>query len=280
MINFGYGTFGFTDRNVELALDAIAAAGFEQAEVFGQEPHLAVPPKGRALREFGERLRERGLGATVHAPLTTNVLGAPDEQWRREKVYVLGEFLRFSGAIEARAMVVHPIPNPIFVADPEDPALPGLMGPAVRRSLDDLGPIAERAGVPILLENLPYDCDYPLLNMAELRPLVDEYPPAQVGLIIDTGHAVLTGLDPADEIRIAGERLLGTHLQDTDGLDDRHWLPGTGVIDWDAVREALVQVEYRGAWTFEMHPGPSGESPEDACSRARAVAEDWRDRLV
>ena len=189
MGKISYSTAGFFDRDVEAALDAVAEAGFDRAEIVGQEPHVAEPLVGRELEAFRSRLEERGLaGGTVHAPLTRNVLAAPEEEWRREIVEVLASYLRFAAALGCGGMVIHPVPNPMFVPDPEREELPQIMRDAARRSLDDLVPVAEEVGVRILLENLPYHCAYPFLNMGELRALVDPYPGAALGLVIDTGH--------------------------------------------------------------------------------------------
>ncbi len=274
----GYSTLGFPDRDVEAALDAVVAAGFTHTEILGQEPHLTVTPKGRALADFRSRLEARGFrGWTVHAPLRRNVLGPPDEGWRREKVEVLADYVRFSGAIGASDVVIHPVPNPIFVPNPDDPEHPGVMRGAARRSLDDLVPIALSAGVRILLENLPYECNYPFLDMKELRPLVDEYPTDALGLVIDTGHAWTLGNDPADEILTAGPRLWGTHLQDVDYNDpqDNHWPPSHGGLDWDAIRAALAEVDYAGTWTFEISHGRNEETPEELARITHDVATGW-----
>ena len=277
MSHVSYGTIGFGDRDVEAALDAVAAAGFDQAEICGQRPHVAKPPQGRQLLDFVRRLRSRGLSATVHAPATTNVLGAPDQQWRREKVGVLLNYLHFCAGIGAKTMVVHPVPNPIFVPEPDRSKLPELMYDAARRSLDELVPTARQAGVCILLENLPYQCDYPLLAMGQLRELVDSYPAECVGLLIDTGHIGASGRDPATEIKLAGDRLYGTHLHDMDPLrpKDEHWIPTHGALDWDAIRQALADIDYSAAWTFEVIKGRNGETPEELARLTRALAEKW-----
>ena len=278
MKQVNYSTVGFTDRDIEAALDAVAAAGFTGTEIVGQAPHLDQPPEGQALIEFRERPDSRELLCrTVHAPLTRNVLGAPEEEWRREVVEVLARYVRFAGAIEADGIVIHPIPNPIFVPAAEDASLPDRMRSAVRRSLDDLVPVAREAGVCMLLENLPYHCHYPLLTLEELRPLIDGYPEQQVGLVIDTGHAWTIGRDPAVEIRAAGARLRGTHLQDVDGEhpNDDHWPPTQGGLNWDDIRQALEDVSYEGFWTFEVANGRQGETPEELARVTRQVAGGW-----
>ena len=74
--------------------------------------------------------------------------------------------------------------------------------------------------------------------MQELRALVDGYPEEQLGLVIDTGHAWTMKRDPSLEIKFAGSRLQGTHLQDVDydQPNDNHWAPTQGGLDWSAIR--------------------------------------------
>jgi len=187
-----YSTVGFTDRNIEAALDAIAEAGFTAVEILGQRPHVEQPYEGRSLVELRQQLDSRHFQhRTVHAPLTRNVLGAPDETWRQEVVDVFKAYLRFAGAVDARDIVIHPIPNPIFVPDPDNPSLADRMSDAVRRSLDDLISVAQQVGVCMALENLPYHCHYPLLSLGELRGVIDDYPAEWVGLVMPGPSATI-----------------------------------------------------------------------------------------
>jgi sugar phosphate isomerase/epimerase len=214
----------------------------------------------------------------VHAPLGRNVLAAPEEDWRRERVVVLGTYIRFAAELGCSGIVIHPVPNPQFVSQPEGDELAQTMRAAARRSLDDLVPVAEEVGIRMLLENLPYKCTYPFLNMTELRSLVDPYPDAALGLVIDTGHAWTGGHDPATEILAAGERLWGTHLQDVDYDDpqDNHWVPTHGGLDWDAILAAFAQIKYAGQWTFEAANQRQGETPDELARLTRQVATDWQ----
>ena len=275
----GYSTAGFTDRSLEDALEAIARAGFRQVEILGRAPHLEHPPGGKGASELRRRLESlRFVETTVHAPMGKNVLGAPEEEWRREVAALFTGFIRLAARIEATGLVIHPVPNPCFVPDPDAPDMAQRIGAAARRSLDDLAPIAERDGVRILLENLPYDCPYPFLGVEQLQSLVGSYPEHAVGLVVDTGHAWTARRSPADEIRLAGDRLGGVHLQDVDGAEpnDNHWAPTHGDLDWDAIRAALVQMEYHGPWTFEVIRPRHAESPEAMAALCRSLADNWR----
>ena len=73
------------------------------------------PPSAQGVGGTGLRAR------TVHAPLTRNVLGAPDETWRREVVEVLASYLRLAAGLESTEVIIHPVPNPIFVPEGDHP---------------------------------------------------------------------------------------------------------------------------------------------------------------
>ena len=275
MNNIGYSTVGFIDRDIDKALDVIAGIGFGYAEILGQEPHVAVPPKNTDLSAFRKRLEIRNLNSTVHAPLGVNTLGGPDEDWRQKAVRVLSDYIHFAGAINAEAVIIHPIPNPIFISDSNAEDLPARLITSARRSLDDLIPLAAESGVFLLLENLPYICNYPLRSMKELRELVDLYPTENVGLVLDTGHAAVLGDNPVDEIKTAGNRLLSLHLHDSDGKEDQHWAPGQGVLNWDSIISALHNNKYKGVLMFEATHGRSGETPEELATMCLNMAKTW-----
>ena len=274
----GYSTVGFNDRGVEKALEAIAEAGFTATEILGQEPHVAEPPAGKALERFRGLLETLSLkAASVHAPMRRNVLGAPEESWRKEKICVFTRYLRFAAEIGARNMIVHPVPNPMFVEDPGREGICDVMVQAARKSLEELMPVTEETGVRILLENLPYQADFPILTMGELKVFIEPFPPEQVGLVFDTGHAGAKLLDPASEILAGGARTNGTHLEDINWGEqtDNHWIPTHGSLDWDGILAALRKVQYTGALTFEVINGRHGESPEELARLSKQVAAGW-----
>ena len=272
-----YSTVGFVDRSVTLALDAIAEVGFNQAELFCEPPHFDVAPTGDEARAIGRGLAARGLGATVHAPLGCHLIGDADEDWRAENVSVLNAYLRFAGTIGAAEMIVHPLSPPATALEPKPAQSHQQIADSVRRSLDDLIDVARDATVRILMENLPLPSTQPLRTMRALRSFIEDYPRDVVGLVVDVGHAAIVGADPASEIHDAGDRLHGTHLQDIDidRAEDNHWIPTHGGLDWQQIHAALADVRYAGPWTFEVANAHHGETPDQLCAQARAVAASW-----
>ncbi|MEL6677368.1 MAG: sugar phosphate isomerase/epimerase family protein [Pseudomonadota bacterium] len=107
---------------------------------------------------------------------------------------------------------------------------------------DVLDPVVRRAeefGIRLVIENIQ-DVD-----PATRRWMVDSFDSAAIALSIDTGHAHLarrmSGAPPVDYfVRDAGDQLAHVHIQDVDGHADRHWPPGEGEIEWEAVFRALA----------------------------------------
>ena len=77
------------------------------------------------------------------------------------------------------------------------------------------------------------------------------------------------------------ERLVTTHLSDNDGLEDRHWLPGHGIIDWVMVAKHFP-AGYRRCLTLEAYPTTEEreESPEIFLERAFQKVKNVRDMLI
>jgi len=105
--------------------------------------------------------------------------------------------------------------------------------PHARRSLAELVEYASAKGVTIGLENRYHFSEFP--DPDEMAILLADYPPQVAGFWLDIGHAEVLerlGFHPhtrwLDEL---GDRCVGSHVHDTDGLAD-HRAPGHGTTDW------------------------------------------------
>ncbi|MDX9981433.1 MAG: sugar phosphate isomerase/epimerase family protein [Lentisphaeria bacterium] len=127
---------------------------------------------------------------------------------------------------------------------------------ALGQTLRDLAPAAEKAGITLAIENCSSRADLEFLIAT-----VDALALPAVGFNIDTGHAVLHGMTPAEAIRLMGRRLVTTHLQDNFGKRDDHLPPGKGTIDWVATRDALLEVRYQGMFMVEISDCPPEREP-------------------
>lgn len=122
------------------------------------------------------------------------------------------------------------------------------------RTLEVLAPVVKRAeetGVTLVIEN----CED--RDPAERVDLVRAFGSASVQVSLDTGHAQYahgsTGAPPVDAyVRAAGTHLAHVHLQDADGVADRHWALGRGTIRWHGVFMALRELPAMPRLIVEM----------------------------
>ena len=127
-------------------------------------------------------------------------------------------------------------------------------------NLSVLRPLCERAakiGVSIAVENCgAYE------DLEFILELIRVSNAKNAGFCIDTGHAKLYGVSPAEAILKMGKRLLTTHLQDNFGRRDDHLPPGLGLIDWMSVFTALRQIGYVRPVMVEISDCPPNREPE------------------
>jgi sugar phosphate isomerase/epimerase len=95
---------------------------------------------------------------------------------------------------------------------------------------------------------------------------------ANLGLLLDVGHCLISGEDPAEVVRRAGPLLGHVHLDDNDGVGDLHWPLLTGRLTEKHladVANALREIGYRGGLALELNP--RNDDPAGALREGRAV---------
>jgi sugar phosphate isomerase/epimerase len=143
----------------------------------------------------------------------------------------------------------------------------------VFKSLDEIEGFARNAGVKIAIENLP--CGPQPYTDECFGLLFDRYDEGYVGICFDSGHATLTCPDNyCYFLEKYQSRLLALHLQDTDGLPegvdndieilshDRHWVPFSGVNDWDRIARLVAGSRVDLPADFEVVLSASGPEEE------------------
>lgn len=123
-------------------------------------------------------------------------------------------------------------------------------------------PLAKQCGVKICVENMwtvdpvtKKKCPAVCSHAEELADYVDtlnEMAGERIFYVcLDVGHAVLTGDNPAEMLKILGDRTAVLHIHDVDGVNDSHTLPFLGVVKWDEFFTSLKEVGYKGNFNFE-----------------------------
>jgi len=110
--------------------------------------------------------------------------------------------------------------------------------------------IAESKGVVLNLHNHKYEVEN---DLHDLRGTLARIPDARLGPDLD--WLVQAGVDPVEFLRQFGDRIVFLHLRDQ--KQDKTWVEamGEGDMDYAAVRDALIQIDFRGHAVIELaHP--------------------------
>ena len=222
------------------SLELLAEVGFDAVE-YSHYAHWSASD----VAEVARMTADLGLvGWSVHAAFFG---GNP---WDAGGLQAVTAMLRHAGevalALGCGVVVHHPSAKSVDDTARMEAELAALFGawqPGFRFALENL---ADRA------------------QMDSVVALAEQLGPERAGICVDTGHANLKAdLGAPLALRLAGERLITTHLQDNHGTRDEHRPPGDGDIDWEAVGDAIADIGYRGCLMIEVTDHPSADRLAD-----------------
>ena len=72
-----------------------------------------------------------------------------------------------------------------------------------------------------------------------------------------------------------GGRVGTLHISDHDGVDERHWIPGRGIVDWPAFVAGLDDIGYQGCLMHEAR-----DADLDLAGNLEAIGEAARRHLA
>ncbi len=171
-----------------------------------------------------------------------------------------GELIRKAASIGIKVMVIHPSGEPISDEDREKQL------DTAGKTLSKLADIAEKYGAVLAVEDLPRTCLG--RDSSDIKKLLsyDE----RLRVCFDTNH--LLSQQNKDFIIDVGDKIITTHFSDYDMKNERHWLPGEGIIDWVELIEALESVGYEGPLLYEM-----GFNPPVSMDRRKLTFDDFKE---
>jgi len=225
-----------------------SALGFEAVEVFPRSADEVYAAELKdALHEHGLALAAMGTGAgaLVHKWTLTD----PDPATRRRAMDFVSAIIDLAGGFGAPA-IIGSMQGNAAGPDHRDEALNWLA-----QALEQLGPRAHAAGVPLLIEPLNrYESN--LLNRVDhTAEWISGLKTQNVRILADLFHMNIEEASMGDAIRAAGERLGHVHF-----ADSNRQAVGRGHNPMADVVRALEEISYHGYASAEIFPLPDAEA--------------------
>lgn len=230
------------------SMKANKASGLDYIEVtmnnvINKNP-VGVEERAAALMS---EIQEAGLQVwSVHMPYSRTLdISVIDDAKRAENVQYMKEMMRVAGVFKPQRIVLHPSSEPI-TPDEREQRLANS-----HASIGELAPVAKEIGAVLCVENLPRTCLGQ--NGEEMMKLIEGYD--EVGLCFDTNHLLYQS--HADYLKaVAKGKIMTVHLSDYDFADERHLIPGKGLIDNKALWAGIKENGYDGIMMFECYGEP------------------------
>ena len=160
-----------------------------------------------------------------------------DEQMRRLAVKNITELTKIVDEYRPFCYILHGSFEPIMDKDRKT-QLKQLV-----RSMKELSGVSKS---PIVLENLPRTC---LLNTSEEMLWLCKKV-KNLRFCLDTNHFLRERTHEAIE-NLKG-KIVTMHVSDHNYVNEQHWLPGKGTIEWDKLLSALEKIGYNGVFNYEL----------------------------
>jgi sugar phosphate isomerase/epimerase len=194
-------------------------------------------------------------------------LAHPDADVRRNAVTYVKDVARLASELECPTIIVHPTAcmKTSALADPEQERAWAIDG--IRAA----GEYAATLGVSLSLECWNRYETYFMNRLAQAVDLWQATGLTNGGVQGDTFHMSIEEASIPEAFRAAGPHLQHVHLADSNRA-----APGAGHLDFTAILEALVEVNYDGWLAFELLPAYA----DPFAAMASGGADEFRDKYT
>lgn len=260
--DFGINSYSYIYNADALGfLQRLHRLGFSRFELMAFPGHLwpgeATSAQTRAIRTYVE---DNGLTVgTLNQPnIDINIAGASPEM-RRYSLDVIAGIIELAGEIGCANVIVGP-----GKANGLLPAPTELLVGRFFDGLDFLLPMAKRAGVAILVENMPFAF---LPDAQGLLAALERYGDPGIGVVYDIANGAFIGADVEAELELLSPRLKYLHVSDTTRARYDHAAIGlqNSVIDFAALAAPVGRLDLLGPPVIEViSTNPDGDIRETA----------------
>ena len=197
------------------------------------------------VKSLNEAAKPRGLKFTVHCPIADINIASPSKTMLNASIKRLKQSMAYARELNAELWVLHPGQITGIT-----PFYPGSDWQQNVQSIRLLQKTAREYGLRIALENVPQKYGSIMKTAEDFKKLYDEPDLAEIGIVLDTGHANLEAQTERFLTQLP-HKIFELHLSDNMGESDQHLGIGHGKIDWQQFTAHLKRIGFNGIITIE-----------------------------
>ena len=228
----GY-AFEHTDENFE----KLRESGFSAIEVtLHSDPYLDYKKEAEMAKRHDITLWSSHI---PFRPFDERDISLEDPEVRGKFVEYIKERIKLGSDAGIKRFVIHPsIPLPEERREERKKC--------AMDSLSKLAPVAKECGAIICMEDMIPSC---LGNTPdELLEIISVDDSLRV--CFDVNH--LLKCTHEEFVKKLGHKIATVHISDYDFIQERHWWPGLGKINWPELYELICGTGSDGVWMYEM----------------------------
>lgn len=249
----------YLDRLSELKND-----GITQIEICLRED---IKETEKLFDDAVEKINYAGLKVrSIHLPFGNSVdPSAENETDRLKNLKKINEFINLTKSCGARVFVIHGSYEPVALDETRKNRIDACVS-----SMRSLCKTLNGFGIKLAVENLPRTCIGN--SISEIAYITDRLP--DLGVCFDTNHMTMpkpdlrfvplqrtfsrlrNKLNPVVDTpesfaeKFAG-KICALHISDYDGINERHWLPGQGIVNFKSIHQTLLRNGFDAPFMFE-----------------------------
>ncbi|MBI2224453.1 MAG: sugar phosphate isomerase/epimerase [Betaproteobacteria bacterium] len=237
---YAVNTYSYTMSHTATdCLTSLAGRGHTEFELMMYPGHAwpadLDPATRKRIVSFLER--EKLTVRTLNQPNIDINIAAATAQMRAYSLSIVRSVVELAGDLGAEGVIIGPgKANPLF------PARVDGMTDLFFKALDELLPVARRAGTQLLVENMPF-CFLP--DADSMTTALERYGADEIGVVYDIANAEFIREDIAAGLKRVAPRLHSVHVSDTGHSAYRHDPVGTGRVPFKRVRDLLMALPHR-----------------------------------
>ncbi|WP_258358623.1 sugar phosphate isomerase/epimerase family protein [Moorella sulfitireducens] len=243
----------YGEEELQATFERLSRYGYDGVELMGEPAEYDVKEVLSLCQKYN--LKVLSIAGMYPWPTSERDLSNPDPEVRTRAVQYLKSCCDFASELEARVIIVVPAAvaktQPVGNPREEEDWLRAYDN-EWKWAVDSIGKAAvyaEKHGVFLAIEPINRYESFLVNTCEQAIRMKREIGSPAVKIHLDTFHMNIEEQNPADAIRLAGKDLVNVHV-----ADSNRTAVGEGHIDFHAIIQALLDIDYQRTLSLEPLP--------------------------